>query len=415
MARWPIISKYCTRGPAEAAGSVSSGAQRASGHGHLLETAVDGGRLDAHHVVDGGDDVAHVVELVAHRTGVVDHRRPVDDHGHVDAALVGVLLVPLERRVAGLGPSPRVVGVAVGPADVVEAADGLVGRLHQEVEELHLVQHAERSALLAGPVVRQQEDQGVVELAERVELVDQPADLVVGVVQEGGEGLLQAGGQPLVGVGHLVPGLDPGVARRQLGVGRDQPQLELAGEPPVAGGVPSFVVAPAVLVQVGRRGLVGRVGGAEGQVHEVGPVGPDRRGVVHEPDGVVDQVLAEVVALVGPGGGLDGVVVVDQLGVELVGLAVEEAVEAVEARAGTATGRRARRPTRSPSGTGATCPGRRWCSPGRAAPRPRWRRGWRCGRACGGSPCRSWPPSACPRCGGCARSAGRPGWASTTA
>jgi hypothetical protein len=45
---------------------------------------------------------------------------PVHDQRHVDAAFVGVLLVPLERGVAGLGPTPRVVGVAVGPADVVE-------------------------------------------------------------------------------------------------------------------------------------------------------------------------------------------------------------------------------------------------------------------------------------------------------
>ena len=54
---------------------------------------------------------------------------------------------------------------------------------------------------------------------------------------------------------------------------------------------------------------------------------------------VVDQVLAEVVAVGRRRGRVDVVVVVDELGVELVGLAVEEAVEAVEARAGTATGR----------------------------------------------------------------------------
>ena len=48
-------------------------------------------------------------------------------------------------------------------------------------------------------------------------------------------------------------------------------------------------------------------------------------------DGVVDQVLAQVVALLGGGGRLDVVVVVDQIGGELVGLPLEEAVEAIEA------------------------------------------------------------------------------------
>ena len=56
-----------------------------------------------------------------------DPPRPVHDERDVDPALVGVLLVPLEGGVAGLGPAPRVVGVAVGPADVVDPLDRLVG------------------------------------------------------------------------------------------------------------------------------------------------------------------------------------------------------------------------------------------------------------------------------------------------
>ena len=77
-----------------------------------------------------GRDVDHVVELVAQAPRAVgDARRPVHDERHVHAAFVGVLLVPLERRVAGLGPAPGVVGVAVRSADVVEALHRLVGRL----------------------------------------------------------------------------------------------------------------------------------------------------------------------------------------------------------------------------------------------------------------------------------------------
>ena len=52
----------------------------------------------------------------------------------------------------------------------------------------------------------------------------------------------------------------------------------------------------------------------------------------------VDQVLGEVVALLDRFGRIDPVVVVEQVGVELVGLTLEEAVEPVESCAGTASG-----------------------------------------------------------------------------
>ena len=116
---------------------------------------------------------------------------------------------------------------------------------------------------------------GVVELAHALEAVDQPADLVVGVVEEGGEGLLEAGGQAPLVLGQVVPRLDAGVAGGQLGALGDDAQLELAGEPALAGHVPALVVAAPVLGQVLRRRLVGGVGGAEGQVGEERPVGAD--------------------------------------------------------------------------------------------------------------------------------------------
>ncbi len=302
-----------------------------AGDGELLVAPVGLGRGDADELVDGGGHVVHPVELVPDAAGVGDACRPVDHEGHVDPALVGVLLVPLERGVARLGPAPRVVGVAVGAADVVDALDGLLGGLDEEVEELHLVHDAEGPTLLAGAVVGEHDDHGVVELAEALEGVDHPADLGVGVVEEGGVGLLEAGGEALLHLGQVVPRLDARVAGGQLGALGHEAALDLVGEPALAGDVPALVVAAPVLLQVRRRRLVGGVGGAEGQVEEEGPIGTDRLGVVDEPDGVVDEVLGEVVALLRGGRGLDHVVVVDELGVELVGLALHEAVEAVEA------------------------------------------------------------------------------------
>ena len=210
MARWPIISKYCDvwRLGESADVGVEGVGHRRAGDGDLGDAPVGVGGLDTHQLVDRRGDVGDVVELVADRPGVVDPLRPVHDAGHVAPALVGVRLVPLEGRVAGLGPAPRVVGVAVRSADVVEAVDGLLGGLEHEVEELHLVEDTERAALAAGAVVGEEDDDGVVEQVHPLQPVEEAAELVVGVLEEGGEGLLEAGGEPTVRVGHVVPGLD---------------------------------------------------------------------------------------------------------------------------------------------------------------------------------------------------------------
>src|SRR5664280_1108861 len=81
----------------------------------LLEAPVGGGCLDAEGLVDGGDDVVDVVELVTQGAGAGDALGPVDDQRHVHPSLVGVLLVPLERGVAGLGPAPRELAWLWGP------------------------------------------------------------------------------------------------------------------------------------------------------------------------------------------------------------------------------------------------------------------------------------------------------------
>ena len=175
-----------------------------------------------------------------------------------------------------------------------------------------------------------------VQLTEPAQPVDEATDLHVGVVEERGEGLLQPGGQPLLVLGQLVPRLDAGVARRQLGALGDHAELELAAEPPLAHHVPALVEATPVLGQVLRRRLVGCVGGTEGQVGEEGPVGPDALAVGDHAQRLVDQVLGQVVPVAGTvpsrvARRVDRVVVGHQLGVELVGLALEEPVEAVEA------------------------------------------------------------------------------------
>lgn len=114
------------------------------------------------------------------------------------------------------------------------------------VEELVLIGRPVGSALAAGPVVGDHHDDGVVELAGFLEVVQDSADLSVGVALESGEHLGHPGEQPLLGVIEAVPGahrvqrgpglaLDAGdigigVDLRHLGVRRYQAELLLVGQ-----------------------------------------------------------------------------------------------------------------------------------------------------------------------------------------
>ncbi len=75
------------------------------------------------------------------------------------------------------------------------------------------------------------------------------------------------------------------------------------------------------------------VHGAGAKVHKEGLVGRHLLGVGDKADGLVHQVLGEVVALLRRLGRLHLVVVVDQLRIVLVGLAAQEAIEALKAAA----------------------------------------------------------------------------------
>ena len=119
----------------------------------------------AHQVVDGRGYVGHEGELVAESAlvGVSNASGPVHDEGNVHASLVGVLLVPPERRVAGLGPPPRVVAVAPRTSDVVQPFHSVVWVLQDAVEVLHLMEDPVGSSLLGSSVISQDQQDGVVE------------------------------------------------------------------------------------------------------------------------------------------------------------------------------------------------------------------------------------------------------------
>jgi hypothetical protein len=94
------------------------------------------------------------------------------------------------------------------------------------VGEFALVDRAVRAALAGGAVVGRVDDDGVVELARLLEVVDDATDLVIGVLAEAGIDLDHAAEQPLLVVRQRLPGTHR-VARceRPLGHRVDRAQL----------------------------------------------------------------------------------------------------------------------------------------------------------------------------------------------
>ena len=186
-------------------------------------------------------------------------------------------------------------------------------------------------------------------IASSDERVDQPADVVVGVLEKAGVDLHLARQHRLEVVGHVVPGGDLRGPLGELRVRRNHAQLLLLRERPLALRVPAVVEHALVLVRPFRRDVVRRVGRAGREVDEEGLVGHERLLLGDPVDRLVGHVLGEVIALLGRPLGLDRDRVAVDRGRVLVRLAADEAVEVLEAgacRPGVERTHRARLPHR---------------------------------------------------------------------
>ena len=213
-------------------------------------------------------------------------------------------------------------------------------------EELVLVHCSVRAALTTGTVVGDDDDDRVVQLAGLLQIIDDPAQLVVGVGDHAGVHLGHAGEEtPFVVVQRFPrvddierrPGfavgarcVDQGVHRRQLGVGRNDAHLPLTCERLLASLLVTVVETALVAIGPLRCHVVRSVGHTRAVVHEERFVGRDLLGVGDEFDRLVRDVGAEVVAVLGLIRLIDRMVVVHQVGGPLTRLGAEESVEALE-------------------------------------------------------------------------------------
>ena len=283
-----------------------------------------------------------MVILLAHLTCGFDALRPGDHHRVASAARkLRVALEHLERRGERHRPSRGVVLVSVRTAQGVDVLHVLRELVGIAVEELVLVDRTVRRALTGSAVVRAVEDDRVLQLPGLLEVVDDPPDLGVGVLGKAGEDLRQPGEQfLLVGVEriprpHSIIGCrnvrGQRIYRCQLGVLGQHALLDHPGQHPIPVGLVTVVELALVLVDVLLRSLVRSMIGPRTEPHVPGLGRVGRILVAQHPDRFVGQVFGEVVALFGAVGLFDEPVVLDEVGIPLVGLPAEESVEPVEA------------------------------------------------------------------------------------
>ena len=176
---------------------------------------------------------------------------------------------------------------------------------------------------------------------------EDPADLRVGVGEEAGEDLLLAGVHPSLVGAEVGPGLDPARAAAVSTVpsGHDARLARWRAKTSWRQASQPLSNMPAVGVDPLGGDVVGRVHGAEGEVQEERLARRALLLVLHHADGLVGQVLAQVVPVLGSARRLDVVVVADQVRRPVVGVALQEAVVALEAHAERPGVERARRPS----------------------------------------------------------------------
>ena len=225
---------------------------------------------------DRGPDVDDVGELGAKAARVGEMAGPVHHHRVACAAEVGGdLLAPLERRVPGPRPRGRAVrrrgraAPGVDPAGGLDHGELLLGGQGNAVLHRQLVEGAGEGALHGGAVVAPDvEDQGVVELAHPLELIQHPAHVVIGVLLVAGIDLHLPGIQGPFLVRERVPGREGtlrGVSTASCGI---TPEGLLAGEDLFSVDVPAAVELAAVLGAPLLGHVMGGVGAAGRVVHE---------------------------------------------------------------------------------------------------------------------------------------------------
>src|SRR5215471_16874966 len=157
--------------------------------------------------------------------------------------------------------------------------------------------------------------------------------MVIGVGEKPGKYFHHAGINFLFRGGQWLPLGHIGIVARELSLSRNDPKLLLSREGPFAQLVPTVVKFALVLVGPFLRHVMRRVSRSWAKIHKEGLVGSDLFGVGDEANRFVHQIFGQVITLFGALLRLHSMIVRNQFGIILVGLAAEKTVEALEAPA----------------------------------------------------------------------------------
>ena len=226
--------------------------------------------IDPDQLEQGRHDVDGVDVLMPGAAGPSELAGPVGDERVTDAAFVGFAFPALERGVPGPGPTPGVVVVSIGTAQLIDPGQVLFHVLGFEVEEVQLVERSPGTPLGRGSVVAHDQDDRVLELSDLLDEVEQTSDLGVGVGQKAGVDLHHPGVEVLLLGRERVPGRNPTGPLAQRRTRGEQGRRGLAIEDPVAPGVPSEVELTPVAVDELRRRMVGSMAGSRREPQEEG-------------------------------------------------------------------------------------------------------------------------------------------------
>ena len=272
--------------------------------------------LDPEGVQDGGHDIDGVMVLVPDLTVARLGRGPGDDARVGGAAVELVPLPHLERGVERHRPAVRVMVVGLRPAQLVDHREVRLDIVGDAVGEQHLVDRPVGAALAAGPVVRHHDDHRVLQVPELFQVVEQPADVMVGVRQEPRVHLSHPREEPLLVGGQRIPrpgdvqrrerlalgslaglGRADRVDRGQFGVGRDDAHLLLPGQRLLPHRLVPDVEPALELGDPLLRSVVRRMRGTRRVVQEERLVRCNRLRVLDELQCLVGEVIGEVVTL----------------------------------------------------------------------------------------------------------------------
>jgi hypothetical protein len=191
-----------------------------------------------------------------------------------------------------------------------------------------------RRAVVSDDVV----DDRVVENPQVIDHINQPTNVMIGVLEEPGVHLHLPGQHRLQLVRHVIPSRDLGMPGGQLGFRRDDSQLLLTGECTLPLHVPAVIEGTFVTVGPLLGDVVRGVRRARREIHKERLLRHQRLLLTHPRDGPIGQILGQVIALLWRRRRLDRRRTVIERRIPLVVLATDEPVERLE----TAASRRPR-------------------------------------------------------------------------